>query len=102
RTHEFAVLKALGFSGGKLFFLLAGESLVLATLGSALGLAVTVPAVQGFRAALPKGWFPIFYIKPETILIGCLASLAIGLLAAIIPLRRVLTTHIVEGLRHVG
>lgn len=102
RTHEFAVLKAVGFSGGKLFFLLAGESLVLATLGSALGLAVTVPAVQGFRAALPKGWFPIFYIKPETILIGCLASLAIGLLAAIIPLRRVLTTHIVEGLRHVG
>ena len=102
RTHEFAVLKALGFSGGKLFFLLAGESLVLATLGSALGLAVTVPAVQGFRAALPKGWFPIFYIKPETILIGCLASLAIGLLAAIIPLRRVLSTHIVEGLRHVG
>lgn len=102
RTHEFAVLKALGFSGGKLFFLLAGESLVLATLGSALGLAVTVPAVQGFRAALPKGWFPIFYIKPETILIGCLASLVIGLLAAIIPLRRVLTTHIVEGLRHVG
>ena len=102
RTHEFAVLKALGFSGGKLFFLLAGESLALATLGSALGLAVTVPAVQGFRAALPKGWFPIFYIKPETILIGCLASLAIGLLAAIIPLRRVLTTHIVEGLRHVG
>ena len=102
RTHEFAVLKALGFSGGKLFFLLAGESLVLATIGSALGLAVTVPAVQGFRAALPKGWFPIFYIKPETILIGCLASLAIGLLAAIIPLRRVLSTHIVEGLRHVG
>ncbi len=102
RTHEFAVLKALGFSGGKLFFLLAGESLVLAVMGSAAGLAATVPAVQAFRAALPKGWFPIFFIKPETILIGCLASLAIGLIAAIIPLRRVLSTHIVEGLRYVG
>lgn len=102
RTHEFAVLKALGFSGGKLFFLLAGESIVLAGLGSVMGLTATVPAVQGFRAALPKGWFPIFYIKPETIVMGCLASLAVGLLAAIIPLRRVLTTHIVEGLRYVG
>lgn len=102
RTHEFAVLKALGFSGGKLFFLLAGESLILAAMGSALGLASTVPAVHAFRAALPKGWFPIFYIKPETILIGCVASLAIGLVAAIIPLRRVLSTHIVDGLRHVG
>ncbi|MGE5215935.1 MAG: ABC transporter permease [Chloroflexota bacterium] len=102
RTHEFAVLKALGFSGGKLFVLLAGESLLLATIGSVIGLAATVPAVQGFRAALPKGWFPIFYIKPQTILIACLASLGIGLLAAIIPLRRVLTTRIVEGLRYVG
>ena len=102
RTHEFAILKALGFSGGHLFFLLAGESMILAVFGSALGLAVTLPAVQGFPAALPKGWFPIFYMKPETIVIGCVASLVVGLIAAIVPLRRVLTTHIVDGLRHVG
>jgi putative ABC transport system permease protein len=102
RTHEFAVLKALGFSGRQLFVLLAGESLILANLGSALGLAATLPAVLGFRAALPKGWFPVFHVKPETILIGCVAALAIGLIAAMIPLRRVLSTHIVDGLRHVG
>ena len=102
RTHEFAILKALGFSGGQLFFLLAGESLVLAIMGSAAGLASTLPAVQGFRAALPKGWFPIFYMKPETIAIGCIAALLVGLVAAIIPLRRVLSTHIVDGLRYVG
>jgi putative ABC transport system permease protein len=102
RTHEFAVLKALGFSSSQLFFLLAGESLILSFIGSGVGLVATVPAVQGFHAALPKGWFPIFYIKPETIIIGCLASLAVGLLAAVVPLRRVLTTHIVEGLRYVG
>ncbi|TMA60363.1 MAG: ABC transporter permease, partial [Deltaproteobacteria bacterium] len=87
RTHEFAVLKALGFSGGQLFLLLAGESLILSLMGSAAG---------------PKGWFPIFYIKPETIMIGCVASLVVGLVAAIVPLRRVLTTRIVDGLRHVG
>ena len=102
RTHEFAILKALGFSGGQLFFLIAGESLILSLLGSAVGLAVTVPAVEGFQTALPKGWFPIFYIKPETVVIGCAAGLCVGLLAAIIPLRRVLTTRIVDGLRHVG
>jgi putative ABC transport system permease protein len=102
RTHEFAVLKALGFSGGQIFFLIAGESLILALLGSALGLAVTFPAVDGFQTALPKGWFPVFYIKPETVAIGCAAGLLIGMLAAIIPLRRVLTTRIVDGLRYVG
>lgn len=102
RTHEFAVLKALGFSGGQLFFLLAGESMILSIAGSALGLLVTIPAVDGFQTALPKGWFPVFYITPETILIGCIAGLAVGLLASLIPLRRVLTTRIVEGLRYVG
>jgi len=102
RTHEFAVLKALGFSGSQLFFLLAGESMILSIAGSALGLLVTIPAVDGFQTALPKGWFPVFYIKPETILMGCIAGLAVGLLASLIPLRRVLMTRIVEGLRYVG
>ena len=102
RTHEFAVLKALGFSGVHLLLLLGGESLILSIAGSVVGLAALVPAVHGFHAALPKGWFPIFYIKPETILMGCIASLGVGLLAAVVPLRRALTTHIVEGLRYVG
>ncbi len=102
RTHEFAVLKALGFSASQLFLLLTGESLILSIAGSALGLALTVPAVLVFRIALPKGWFPVFYIKPETIAIGALAGLLVGLFASLIPLRRVLTTRIVEGLRYVG
>ena len=102
RTHEFAVLKALGFSGRQLFLLLTGESVILSIFGSALGLLVTLPAVEAFQTALPKGWFPVFYIKPETVLIGCVAGLAVGLLASLIPLRRVLTTRIVEGLRYVG
>ena len=102
RTHEYAVLKALGFSGGKLFFLIAGESLILSFVGSFLGLLFTFPAVQNFRRALPKGWFPIFYIKPETIIIGCIAGLIVGVVAALFPIRRVLKTQIVEGLRYVG
>ena len=102
RTHEFAVLKALGFSGRQLFLLLGGESMMLSIAGSALGLALTLPAVAGFQSALPKGWFPVFYIKPETIVIGCIAGFVVGLLASLIPLRRVLTTRIVEGLRYVG
>jgi putative ABC transport system permease protein len=102
RTHEYAVLKALGFSAPSLFFLIAGESLILSILGSAVGLLVTFPAVAGFQNALPKGWFPIFYIKPETILFAAIAGLLVGFAASAIPVRRILTTRIVEGLRHVG
>ena len=102
RTHEYAVLKALGFSGRHLFFLVAGESLIISILGTALGLLVTLPAVRGFQTALPKGWFPVFYIKPETIVLGCIVGFLVGLIASLIPTRRILTTRIIESLRHVG
>ncbi|MBM4261052.1 MAG: FtsX-like permease family protein [Deltaproteobacteria bacterium] len=102
RTHEYAVLKALGFSGAKLLFLITGESLILALLGSALGLLVTLPAVEGFQTALPKGWFPIFFIKPETIYLAAASGILVGVVASLIPLRRVMATKIVDGLRHVG
>ena len=102
RTHEYAVLKALGFSAAQIFFLIAGESLLLSLLGSVLGLGVTLPAVAGFEKALPKGWFPVFYIKPETVIMACAAGLLVGVVASLIPMRRVVTTRIVEGLRYVG
>ena len=102
RTHEYAVLKALGFSAAQIFFLIAGESLILSLLGSALGLGVTLPAVAGFEKALPKGWFPVFYVKPETVVMACAAGFLVGVVASLIPMRRVVTTRIVEGLRYVG
>ncbi len=102
RTHEYAVLKALGFSARRIFFLIAGESVILSVLGSAVGLAVTFPAVASFETLLPKGWFPVFYIKPETILMACVTGLLVGIIASSIPMRRVVTTRIVDGLRHVG
>jgi putative ABC transport system permease protein len=102
RIHEYAVLKTLGFSGAKLFSLMAGESMILSLLGSAAGLLATFPAVAGFQKALPKGWFPVFYIKPQTIVWAAVAGLIIGWAAALIPARRMMTTRIVEGLRHVG
>jgi putative ABC transport system permease protein len=102
RTHEYAVLKTLGFSGRHIFTLIAGESLLLSFLGSAVGMLVTFPAVAGFQTALPKGWFPVFYIEPRTIVIGCLAGVLVGLAASLIPARRAVTTRIVDGLRYVG
>jgi putative ABC transport system permease protein len=102
RTHEYAVLKTLGFSGRHIFTLIAGESLLLSFFGSVLGMLVTFPAVEGFQTALPKGWFPVFYIEPGTIVIGCLAGVLVGLAASLIPARRAAATKIVEGLRYVG
>jgi len=102
RTKEYAVLKTLGFSGGHLLGLIAGESLFISFLGGALGLLLTYPIVGIFSLLVPKAWFPIFYIEPSTIILAGTSALIVGVIAAVFPVQRALRTPIVEGLRFVG
>jgi len=102
RTREYAVLKTLGFSKAHLFGLIGGESLSIAMIGAALGLALTFPMIKGFESALPKGWFPIFNLETVTLLLACGSAFLVGLLAAIFPLQRAISTKIVDGLRQIG
>jgi putative ABC transport system permease protein len=102
RTREYAVFKTLGFSGKHLVGLIMGESLLISSLGGGLGLALTFPIVAGFEQAVPKGFFPFFYIEPITIILAISATLLVGLVAAIFPIQRALSTKIVDGFRFVG
>ena len=102
RTKEYAVLKTLGFSGGHLLGLIAGESLFISFLGGALGLLLTYPIVGMFSLVVPKSWFPIFYIEPSTIILAGMSALIVGMIASVFPIQRALRTPIVEGLRFVG
>jgi putative ABC transport system permease protein len=102
RTREYAVLKTLGFSGGHLVGLILGESLVIACLGAGIGIFLTVPAVDGFAAAMPKGFFPVFFIEPLTYVLAGSSAIVIGLVASIFPLQRALKMRIVDGLRFIG
>ena len=102
RTREYAVLKTLGFSAKHLVSFILGESLVIAFLGAGVGVFLSVPAVDGFAAAMPKGFFPVFYIDPLTYVIAASSAIMIGIVASFFPLQRALRTRIVEGLRFIG
>lgn len=102
RTTEYAVLKTIGFSGGHLVGLIAGESLLIAFLGGGIGLSITYPIVELFALFLPKGMFPIFYVEPLTIVLAGLSALVVGLASSIFPIQKALRTSIVDGLRFVG
>lgn len=102
RTREYAVLKTLGFSGQHLISLILGESLLISILGGGIGIAFTYPIVAGFEQAIPKGFFPFFFIEPITIILAAGSALLIGVLAAIFPIQRALGTKIVDGFRFVG
>lgn len=102
RTREYAVLKTLGFSGYHLTGLILGESMVISLLGGGIGILFTYPIVSAIEMAIPKGFFPFFYIEPITTILAMTAALLIGALASIFPIQRALNTKIVDGFRFVG
>jgi putative ABC transport system permease protein len=102
RTREYAVLKTLGFSAFHLIGLILGESLVIALIGGGIGITLTYPIVAGFEQAIPKGFFPFFFIEPITTILAMSAAIIIGVLASIFPIQRALKTKIVDGFRFVG
>lgn len=102
RTREYAVFKALGFSGKHLTGLIMGESLFIAAIGGGVGLFLTFPIVAGFERVIPKGFFPVFQIEPITVVLAVSAAILIGVAAAIFPIQRALSTKIIDGFRFVG
>ncbi|MFH0810621.1 MAG: FtsX-like permease family protein [Pseudomonadota bacterium] len=101
RANEYAVLKTLGFSGGFLFAMIAGESLVLAAAGGLVGLALTFPAAAAFGSAL-SSFLPVFQVSPATLAAAGGAALLVGLLAALQPAWQATHLKIADALGRVG
>lgn len=101
RTAEYATLKTIGFGPGHIAAIIGGEALALALIGGAIGIALTFPGARFIETAL-RDYFPFFSVTPRTLVYELLASLAIGVAAAIFPTWRGATIRIAEGLRRVG
>ena len=101
RTWEYAVFKTLGFGGWHIAGLILGESLLIALLGCALGMAVTFPAAYIFKKAVPM-YLPVFQVEETTLYLDVIASLGVGILSALIPTWRAIQVRIADGLRRIG
>jgi len=101
RLGEFAVLKTLGFGGGRIGSLIFGESLVIALSGCIIGAFLTYPAAHLFRQFL-GAIFPAFVVSHKTIYLDFAAGLGVGCVAAIVPTWRAIRVRIADGLRRIG
>ncbi|HUI66173.1 MAG TPA: ABC transporter permease, partial [Bacteroidota bacterium] len=101
RTKEYAVLKTLGFSRFHITGLIAGESLLIAVVGGAIGLGLTFPLARVFASAFPT-FFPIFNVELITIILAVTVALGAGIVAAVLPSARAARMPIVDGLRSIG
>ena len=101
RATEYATIKALGFGPPFLAKLIFGESLAIAALGGAVGIACTFPVAYAFGEEM-GALFKIFYVSWRTVAMQFAAALLVGAVAAILPSWRASRVKIAEGLRNIG
>jgi len=101
RIGEYAVLKTLGYSGLNIATLIMGEAFVISVLGSLLGIVFTFPVAHYFSTEL-SAYFPVFNVKPSTVLYDLGVAVIVGVAAAVIPIRQAVRIRIADGLRRIG
>ncbi len=100
RGREYAVLKTIGFTDGRLFRLVLAEAGLITLLGAAIGLggATLLYKFSKFNAG---GFLPGFSVAPETIVLGTLIALLLMLSSGIVPALRAARLSVVSALRNV-
>lgn len=100
RVREFAVLQTIGFSGPLLFLLVLAESVVLSSLGGALGVSLAAALLTAGNLAIgSEGVLIPFLATPGLILLGLAVSLVAGFIAGIPSAWSAARAEIVSGLR---
>ena len=105
RRRELAVRKALGASQTRLFRQLLTESMVLATVGGALGVALSLVLLKGVLAMIPPGTFSSeadVQLNTPVLLFALATTFLAGLLFGCVPGFQAGSVDLSESLKQAG
>lgn len=106
RTHEYGMLRAIGFLPKHLVLFVVGEAATVGLLGGLVGLLISYPIVeQGLGRFLEENmgaFFPYFRIDPKTPPVALGLSVLLGVCASIIPAYRASQLDVASSLRKIG
>jgi putative ABC transport system permease protein len=106
RTHEYGVLRAIGFLPKHLAMFVLSEAVAVSVAGGVLGIMISYPFVQeGLGRFLEENmgaFFPFFRIDPRTIVWAIVLAALLGLLAAALPAYNASRLKVVDALRRTG
>lgn len=102
RTTEIAVLKAIGFSRGRVLWLVLGESCCIALLGGLLGVGIGCMCLQGLHGMSPQFFpFSVFEMAGQWLVMLLATAAGIGFVSGCIPAIRASQLSVIDGLRRV-
>ena len=104
RSRELAVRAAIGASRGQLVRQMLAESLVIAALGTGLGLLLARSGIQVLMAFGPKDLprLDAVAMDPAVLAFAVLSGLVTAMVCGIVPALRASRTDVMEVLRSVG
>jgi putative ABC transport system permease protein len=97
RTGELGVLKAIGFTNGRVVALVLAESCLLTVLGGTIGLGLAWAFIS--RGDPTSGLLPLFFLPTRDLLIGLGISLVLGLVTGIFPALQAMRLRVADALR---
>src|SRR3990172_6798124 len=86
RSREYGVMKAVGGSAGVLYRVVLRQSVILATTGFILGVPLTLAVNRLAQELVPEF---VNVLRWQDVLVVFAAALVMGLLAAVMPVRRI-------------
>jgi putative ABC transport system permease protein len=105
RTHEYGVLRAIGFPPARILGFIIGESLLVAVVGGVLGIGVTSlvinHALGPLMAQNMSGAFANFFTPGWVFGVAVGAAAALGLIAGVLPAMLASRLKITDALRRV-
>lgn len=103
RTHEYGVLRAIGFPPGHILGFILGEAALVAVAGGLLGIGLDVLAVNyGIGPLLENGGgFRVFHTPVATLATALGAAVVLGVVAGVIPALRASRLKVTDALRRI-
>ncbi len=99
RTREVGTLKAIGFKRHTIAGLFLGESILLAVVGGAIGIAGAVLLYRSIDMSLYIPNLVMFVPQPETLIAAFVLSIFVGVVSTVYSTYRVTGLTIAEALR---
>jgi putative ABC transport system permease protein len=104
RTHEYGVMRAIGFGARQLCALVLGEAALLGLLGAGIGIAISYPLFESVvsRVLQEAMNVPPIVIPRRVAWLALLLGAALSLISGLVPMFRVSQLRVSDALRKIG